>query len=198
LQVSNPSSIRTVMSDLIMKLIFLYGLPATGKLTVGKELAAITGYKLFHNHLTVDLLLSVFEFGSPQFVELREKIWLSVFESAISAGLPGLIFTFAPETTVHPEFVDNAVQAIQRQANAAHRDILFVELTCPLTNLKSRIESPSRAQYQKLASISLFERLHGAGVFDSSHMPQPALSVDTSLVTPAEAAATIAKKLNLT
>ena len=65
-----------------MKLIFIYGLPATGKLTVAVELAAMTGYKLFHNHLVVDLLLSVFDFGSPPFVELREDIWLSVFEQA--------------------------------------------------------------------------------------------------------------------
>jgi hypothetical protein len=40
-----------------MKLTFIYGLPATGKLTIAVELAAMTGYKLFHNHLVVDLLL---------------------------------------------------------------------------------------------------------------------------------------------
>jgi hypothetical protein len=181
-----------------MKLIFLYGLPATGKLTVGKELSGITGYKLFHNHLAVDLLLSVFEFGSPQFVELREKIWLSVFESAITAGLPGLIFTFAPETTVRPDFIGNVIESIQHQTNELENEIHFVELTCPLTDLKSRIESPSRAQYQKLASVSLFEQLHIAGVFDTSPMPPPALSIDTSLVTPIEAATVIAQKLNLT
>jgi hypothetical protein len=83
-----------------VKLIFMYGLPATGKLTVGQELAAISGYKLFHNHLVVDLLLSVFEFGSEPFVELREEIWLRVFNEAARCGLPGLIFTFAPEATV--------------------------------------------------------------------------------------------------
>jgi len=83
-----------------MRLIFIYGLPATGKLTVAQELVAITGYKLFHNHLVVDLLLSVFDFGSPQFVQLREQVWLSVFEQAGRSQLPGMIFTFAPEATV--------------------------------------------------------------------------------------------------
>ena len=34
-----------------MKHLFLYGAPAVGKLTVAKELADLTGYKLFHNHL---------------------------------------------------------------------------------------------------------------------------------------------------
>jgi cytidylate kinase len=65
-----------------MKLIFIYGLPATGKLTVAQELASLTGYKFFHNHLAVDLLLSIFEFGSSSFVQLREEIWLSVFDQA--------------------------------------------------------------------------------------------------------------------
>lgn len=40
-----------------MKLVFIYGMPAAGKLTVAKELAGLSGYKLFHNHQVVDLLL---------------------------------------------------------------------------------------------------------------------------------------------
>jgi hypothetical protein len=36
-----------------MDLVFLYGPPAAGKFTVGRELAAITGFGLFHNHLTL-------------------------------------------------------------------------------------------------------------------------------------------------
>ena len=51
-----------------MRLIFIYGMPATGKLTVARELARITGFNVFHNHLVVDLLLSIFEFGSKPFV----------------------------------------------------------------------------------------------------------------------------------
>ena len=46
-----------------MKLVFLYGPPAVGKFTVAKELAALTGFKLFHNHLTVDVATSIFEHG---------------------------------------------------------------------------------------------------------------------------------------
>ena len=176
-----------------MKLIFLYGTPATGKLTVGQELAAITGYQLFHNHLAVDLLLSVFEFGSPQFVYLREQIWLSVFESASQSQLPGLIFTFAPEATVRPEFMSNTIETIARNGGAVH----FIELTCPIHELKQRIEDPSRARYQKLASVSLFEKLHSEGAFEAFRMPEPAISIDTSLHTPAEAAAIIAGGLGI-
>src|SRR5271155_5032148 len=97
-----------------MKLIFIYGLPDSGKLTVGMELAAMTGFRLFHNHLVVDLLLSVFDFGSPAFVELREDIWLSVFDQAYRSQLPGLIFTFAPEGTVRPGFIGEVKSRVGR------------------------------------------------------------------------------------
>ena len=176
-----------------MKLIFIYGLPATGKLTVAQELAAITGYKLFHNHLAVDLLLSVFEFGSKPFVDLREAIWLSVFEQAGRSNLPGLIFTFAPEPTVRPGFIDRVIDAVVGSGG----EILFVELTCPVAELKKRIDSPSRRQFGKLTSLSLFERLESGGSFDASHMPQPTLSIDTSLCSSREAAAAVAQLLPL-
>src|ERR1700722_18638783 len=96
----------------LMKLVFIYGLPATGKLTVAQELAAITGFRLFHNHLVVDLLLSIFEFGSPPFIELREEIWLSVFDRACRTRTSGFIFTFTPEATVRPDFIDRMLRTV--------------------------------------------------------------------------------------
>ena len=176
-----------------MKLIFIYGLPATGKLTVAQQLAAMTGFKVFHNHLVVDLLLSVFEFGSPEFVHLREEIWLSVFEQASRSQLPGMIFTFAPEATVRPAFL----RELQTRMAAAGGEIEFIELTCPISELKNRMGDPSRHKFKKLTSVSLFEELHAEGSFDSSAMPEPRLSIDTSLVTPARAALQIARTLDL-
>lgn len=176
-----------------MKLIFLYGLPATGKLTVAQELATITGYKLFHNHLAVDLLLSVFDFGSPAFVQLREEIWLSVFDQACRARLPGLIFTFAPEQTVRESFLQGVLDTV----SCGGGEIDFVELVCPLDELKQRMDSSSRLQFQKLTSVSLFEQLHASGTFDASYMPRPTLSIDTSLCTPLEAANQIVHALDL-
>jgi hypothetical protein len=141
----------------------------------------------------VDLLLSVFDFGSPPFVQLREEIWLSFFAEACHNALPGLIFTFAPEKTVRAEFIPNVLKVFAE----AGGEIEFVELICPLAELKTRIENPSRLQYRKLASLSLFDALHAAGTFDSSAMPTPRLTLDTSLCTPAEAALKIAHSLQL-
>jgi hypothetical protein len=176
-----------------MKLIFIYGLPATGKLTVAQKLAETTGYKLFHNHLAVDLLLCVFDFGSPPFVQMREEIWLSVFQNACQSGLPGLIFTLNPESTVRSTFIPQTLETMRKFGG----QVDFIELTCPLTELKRRIDSPSRLQYRKLNSLPHFEKLHSVGTFDTAHMPKPRLSIDTSLMSPIEAAAKIRETLGL-
>jgi hypothetical protein len=176
-----------------LKLIFIYGLPASGKLTVAQELATMTGLKLFHNHVVVNLLLDVFEFGSPSFIELREKIWIDTFTQACRSQLPGLIFTFAPEATVCPDFISNAVTAV----TDAGGEIDFIELACPLSEIRHRIASPSRFQHKKLTSLQLFEELHAAGSLDTSSMPKPKLSIDTSRSTASEAAEQIVRALEL-
>jgi hypothetical protein len=176
-----------------MKLIFIYGMPAVGKLTVAQDLVTVTGYKLFHNHLVVDLLQTVFEFGSPEFVALREEFWLSIFQKASLSGLSGMIFTFNPESTVRAEFIANTVKTVE----AAGGTVEFVELTCPLPELKRRMGSMSRMQYKKLSSVPLFEELHAEGVFEVSYMPAPKVSIDTSENQPARAALEIARALDL-
>lgn len=56
------------MELIIMELIFIYGPAVVGKLTIGRELAKLTGFRLFHNHLTVDAIMAVFDFGRESFI----------------------------------------------------------------------------------------------------------------------------------
>lgn len=168
-----------------MQLIFLYGPPAVGKLTVARELAALTGLPLFHNHLAVDLLTAVFEFGTPPFVQLREELWLGVFREAARARI-SLIFTFAPERTVRPSFIRDTIATVERDGGS----VTFVQLTCPSTVLEARVEAPSRATHGKLRSREQLRELARAGVFEFPPLPA-ALTLDTSQLTPQRAAATI-------
>jgi cytidylate kinase len=55
-----------------MDLVSIHGPVAAGKLTVARELSHLTGFRLFHNHLTVDAVAAVFDFGSEPFILLRE------------------------------------------------------------------------------------------------------------------------------
>jgi hypothetical protein len=44
-----------------MKLIFIFGPPASDKLTVAKKLSEHTGIPLFHNHLSRDLVKDIYK-----------------------------------------------------------------------------------------------------------------------------------------
>jgi hypothetical protein len=157
-----------------MILIFIHGAPAVGKLTVARELAAITGFPLFHNHLTVDLVGSLFAFGTPSFVSLREQIWLAAFEEAARSDL-SLIFTFNPERTVNEEFIQKAIDVVE----ALGGRIVFVELTCSQNELEQRLEQPSRKEFGKLASLEQYRSLKNDGAFEFPKLPS-GISIDTT------------------
>lgn len=176
-----------------MKLIFLHGMPGVGKLTVASELAELTGFRLFHNHLTVDLVLSLFDFGSQPFIELRERIWLDTFAQACDAKLEGLIFTFAFEKTVRDEFVPNVVQLVESQGG----EVVFVNLHCDSAELERRLTNPAREKFGKLTSLELFRQLNRKGTFDTPDNVPNRIKLDTTDITPLEAARRIAAGLNL-
>jgi hypothetical protein len=157
-----------------MLLVFIHGPAAVGKLTVARELAALTGFRLFHNHLTVDLVSSLFAFGTPSFVNLREEIWLAAFSEAARNNL-SLIFTFNPERTVREKFIQDATDAVESSGGR----VAFVELTCSETELERRMEDPSRKEFGKLASLEQYRSLKSAGAFEFPGLPSE-LSVDTT------------------
>ena len=178
-----------------MKLIFIFGLPASGKLTIAKSLASISGYKLFHNHLVVDTLLSVFDFGSPAFIVLREQFWLSVFEEiAKDSSNGGVIFTFCPDNTVTDDFFHKVVTLF---SNQSVQEILFVEVACPHEVLLQRMNSESRQEFKKLTDLPLFEHLMSSGALRSPALPPPALTVDSSQLSPLDAARQIARHIGI-
>jgi predicted kinase len=172
-----------------MQLIFLHGAPAVGKLTVARELAALTDFRLFHNHLTVDLVTSLFPFGSESFIRLREQIWLAAFAEAVRSGV-SLIFTFNPERTVRERFVQDARDTIE----SAGGQVVFVELTCDEAELERRLEAASRKKFGKLASVELYRSLKDEGAFDFAKLPE-GLSFDTTNQTPAATAQAIAQAI---
>ena len=73
-------------------LVYLYGPPAVGKLTVATELQHRTSFRLFHNHLSVNAIRSVFDFGTVPFNDVIHRIRLDVFETAARNGID-VIFT---------------------------------------------------------------------------------------------------------
>ncbi len=132
-----------------MNLIFIYGPPAAGKLTVAKELAKATNYKIFHNHLTVDLIRSILNGGTQTFFDLNAKIRIEMFEVAAKENVTGVIFTFCYSHPEDDKFVKDAKKIIEKHNGKIH----FVQLYCENSELKKRVKGISRKDFKKIKTI---------------------------------------------
>ena len=125
-----------------MKFVVIFGPPAVGKMTVGYELAKLTGLRLFHNHMTIDLVLNFFEFGEEPFFRLVSDFRRRIFEEVASSELPGLIFTFvwALESEGDRKFIDDSCEIFRRKG----AEVFFVELEADQSERLKRNESDFR------------------------------------------------------
>ena len=175
-----------------MQLIFIWGGAASGKLTVARELARLTSLPLFHNHLVVDALLERLEFGEPEFVRLREQMWMAGFETAASQGR-SLIFTFAPE----PSVPDGFTERVNALLSAHDGTVRYVRLVLSEAAQESRIANESRTQFRKLVSLDMLRDLRPKFLEAEAGMPPADLVIDTEQVDPETSARRIASAFGL-
>ena len=125
-----------------MKFVVIFGPPAVGKMSVGYELSKLTGFRLFHNHMTIELVLNFFDFGKPQFQTLVSEFRQRVFEEAAASDLPGLIFTYvwALDHESDRKFVERSCDIFRDQG----ADVYFVELEADLEERLKRNETEFR------------------------------------------------------
>ena len=109
-----------------MKLVIIFGPAAVGEMTVGLELARMTGLRLFHNHMTIDLVLRFFPFGTPSFGRLVGEMRTRIFEEVAASDLPGLIFTYvwALDDPSDAAFIERVCTIFESQG----AEVYFVEL----------------------------------------------------------------------
>lgn len=174
-----------------MQLIVLYGAPGVGKLTVAQELAKLTGYKVLHNHLTVDLVTALFPFGSEQQTRLTTEFRLTMIHEAALAGIPGVIFTM-----VYGAGSDDAhFKDIIDTTESAGGTVVPVLLVCAIDTLRKRLGDESRAKYGKIRDVNLLDTLMSKEDFDVPYPDADGLTIDTTARTPGEVALHICEYL---
>lgn len=141
-----------------MKFVIIFGPPAVGKMTVGYELAKLTGFRLFHNHMTIELILNFFSFGQPQFHRLVREFRRRIFEEVAESDLPGLIFTYvwALDQASDKAFIDETCTLFREQGG----EVYFVELETDLSERLRRNETEFRLA-QKSSKRQLDESRRG-------------------------------------
>jgi hypothetical protein len=131
-----------------MKLVFLHGSPAVGKLTVAKALLRIVSGRLFDNHAAIDLARTVFDFGAPGFWELVHGVRCSTIDAAAEQSVSLVVTTFcyaAPDDL--PQYQE--LEGIMQRRNG---ELLPVFLHCSREEAGRRVGNPDRVERRKIIS----------------------------------------------
>lgn len=174
-----------------MKLIFIYGPPAVGKLTVAEKLSEVTKIPVFHNHHSRDIVKDIYGDNLVQHYGLVDKIRFDVMEHC-SQNNTDLIFTY-----VYGGPADDAnVKSYRKIVESNGGQVIFVELTADISDLIDRVDNDSRKKFKKLLDKNVMKDLtQDMSVFTIPFVES--LKVNTSDTNPAESADIIVRKLEL-
>lgn len=166
-----------------MKLLFLHGAPAAGKLTVAKALLQLVPGRLFDNHAAIDLARTLFDFGAPGFWELVHAIRYQALDAAAEHGVALVVTTFCYADPLDlPQF--EKFEEVMRRHDG---ELLPVFLHCSREEATRRVGNPDRVERRKMISAaSLIKELD---TYKFTAVPRAGcLTLDTG-VRPAEATA---------
>lgn len=185
-------------------LVIITGPHAVGKMTIGQELAKITGLRLFHNHMSIELSLKLFDFGTPGFRALNETIRKTVFEQFAASDLPGLIFTYMMDFDLQSEF--DYLQSVIDLFRENGADCHVVELCADFDVRLARNKSENRlAQKESKRDVARSEAemrhtsaRHRLNSREGEILPfESYIKIDNTNLAPDEVARTIKKSLKI-
>ena len=186
-----------------MKFVVIFGPQAVGKMTVGTELAKLTELKLFHNHMTIDLVLNFFEWGTPQF-QLSNEFRRRIFEEVSRSDLPGLIFTYVWNLgdPADKAYIDGVCSLFAQRG----ADVYFVELVASVEERLRRNTSEFRlAQKPPKRDTERSRRMlldsldrHKLNTDDDFFYPESYIRIDNTNTSAADTATLIVQELGLT
>jgi hypothetical protein len=166
-----------------MNLVFIYGPPGVGKLSVARELARATGYKLFDNHVSIACAESVFEFGTKPYGRVITTIRALVIEEAARSGI-SLVFTFVYACPDDTPFVERVCELVESHGGR----VLLVRLTCSREELERRLPRPERAHRGKMASLDMLREVTSRYDIFSPVPVRESFEVDNTGLAPGEVA----------
>lgn len=75
------------------KFVLIIGPQAVGKMTVGQELSKLIDYKLFYNHMTIEMVRLIFDYDKKAYEKMNQLIRYEVFKEFSKSNEKGIIFT---------------------------------------------------------------------------------------------------------
>ena len=179
-----------------MRFVVIFGPPAVGKMTVGQALASRAGFKLLHNHVTIDLITRFFPHGSPSFRRLNGELRRRFIEEAMASGLD-LIFTYV--WAMDEDFDTSVMDTYASIVEAGGGEVFFVELEAPLDLRLVRNRTENRLMHKNKGDFEATEsQMRDAERYKLNTAPGEGfalrpnhIKIDTAALSPEEAAARI-------
>lgn len=130
-----------------MKLVTIIGPQAVGKMTVGQELAKITGLKLYHNHMAIEAVSPIFSYSTIEGKRLVHAYRKLMFAEVAKSDLDGMIFTWiwAFDLGKEEEEYYNSIKKIFLEHGA---EIYLVELEADFEERIKRNETANRLEHK--------------------------------------------------
>ncbi|MEI6267115.1 MAG: AAA family ATPase [bacterium] len=184
-----------------MNLIFIYGPPAAGKLTVAKEIAKKLDYRVFMNHTLVGSIASVFPFedttpdkkGKDDLLrnKLARKFRVEIFKEAAKNNI-NVITTYGGGGVNNSTFFDDTIKSVEK----ARGKVYFVHLIPNEESILERVESPTR-KGQKIDNKNFLKKKLIAYNYYDKYTGSDHLDIDNSNMLPEEVANQIIKYYKL-
>ena len=126
-----------------MKLVFILGDAAVGKMTVGQELMKITDLRLFHNHMTIEPVLEIFgSFDGKTISDIREVI----FKNFAASNNYGMIFTMMMAFDMQSDW--DYLEHVKAIFAPYGTEFYYVELIAPQEIRLKRNETENRLKHK--------------------------------------------------
>ena len=177
-----------------MNVVFLYGPPAVGKLTIATTLQKKLEYKLLHNHQLISLFDTLFDFHNPSRRILTREFRMRIVEEAIKQDMNLIITSGSAGSPTLFEYYDELLERVTKLGG----HLAMVQLIADPEILLSRVDDEFRRMHDKnFGKEELKQTLAQPHfVFDKyPNVDHP--TINTGKVTPEEAADQIIKHYNL-
>lgn len=186
-----------------MKLVIIFGPHAVGKMTVGQELAKITDLKLFHNHMTIDIVSDLFSNIPEERGRLVNLFRHEIFDAYSKSNEYGMIFTYmwAFDSQSDWDYINN----LENLFKSRGAEIYYVELEADYDLRIERnktenrlLNKPTKRNIEK--SEQLFKKIedkYRLNSLDGELVKENYIKINNTSMEPAEVAQIIKEKFKL-
>lgn len=187
----------------IMRLVVIFGPHAVGKMTVGQELAKITDLKLFHNHMTIDIVSDLFANIPNERGRLIELFRYEIFDAYSKSDEYGMIFTYmwALDSQDDWDYINNVESLFKSRGSEVYYIELEADYDIRIERNKTEnrlLNKPTKRNIEK--SEQLFRNLedkYRLNSHDGEIVKENYIKINNTSIKPVEVAQIIKERFKL-